>query len=207
MVNEFLRKMSPGIHESSSPSRHLHEFPEIPTCYHQHFKDLEVGPQVFSSSFAGVSGILRRREYDRTSVHALRNQAFSDLQALMNSAADVLSVLEKYSSSIAKGAREDRINLFTILPICYYTRFLSYYLSHLLLLAAIEQKDYPDELLEMLGSGEFFKSMGVVLPITKKNAETTDIYYEGIAKEVGNMLLGKDIYLLHVLLHVLFSTL
>ena len=48
--------------------------------------------------------------------------------------------------------------------------------------------------------------MGVVLPITKKNAETTDNYYEGIAKEVGNMLLGKDIYLLHVVLHVLFFT-
>ena len=71
----------------------------------------------------------------------------------------------------------------------------------------IEQKDYSDELLEMLGSGEFFKSMGVVFPITKKNAETTDNYYEGIAKEVGNMLLGKDIYLLHVVLHVLFFTL
>ena len=129
IVNEFLRKMSPRIHESLSPSRLLHELPEAPTCYHQNFKDPEADPQVFSSSFAGVSGILRRREYDRTSVHALRNQAFSDLQALMNSAADVLSVLEKYSSSIVKGARKDRTDLFTILPICYLRTIRDFHLT------------------------------------------------------------------------------
>ncbi len=34
--------------------------------------------------------------------------------------------------------------------------------------------------------------MGVVLPTTKKNAKTTDIYIEGVAREIGNTLLGKN---------------
>ena len=52
----------------------------------------------------------------------------------------------------------------------------------------IENKDSQDERLEL---DEIFNSMGVVLPMTRSIADTTDSYYEGLAREIGNLLLGK----------------
>ena len=53
-----------------------------------------------------MSGILRRQECDRTSVNALQKKAFGDLQALMHSATEVFSVLDRYSSMIGKEGTE-----------------------------------------------------------------------------------------------------
>ena len=108
-VNEYLRKITSSCDGFSHSSKALPKIPESLQTSAFNFRnsrDVELVSEGFSSSFAGVTGILRRQEYDRTCVHALQKQAFSDLQALMSSAEEVLSVLEKYSSTIEKGMRE-----------------------------------------------------------------------------------------------------
>ncbi len=110
VVSEYINKSALDIHESSCLSKDLHKILPTSAFHDQILIDVEVGSSGFSSSFAGVSGVLRRRENDRTSVHALQNQACSDLQSLMNSAIEVLSVLEKYSLTIDKGRRKDLPN-------------------------------------------------------------------------------------------------
>ena len=128
VVTEYLRKITSDYDELSCPST---VFPQIPESLHsstfdmRNFKQSELGSQGFSSSFAGVAGILRRQECDRTGVDALQKQAFTDLQALMNSAEEVLSVLEKYSSTIEKGiGRYKFVNYFLHfeLSICFFLR-------------------------------------------------------------------------------------
>lgn len=53
---------------------------------------------VFSSSSAGVSGILRRQEQNLKSVDALAKDALTDLDSLMKRAKDVASVVQRYAS-------------------------------------------------------------------------------------------------------------
>lgn len=54
--------------------------------------------QSFSSSNAGISGILRKQERDMAALDSLRRSALSDLDSLMKSAEDVVKVVKKYSS-------------------------------------------------------------------------------------------------------------
>ena len=110
IFNEYLRDISLGLHGSLFSFKNLHEImPEnltISSSSLQNSQEIETPIKGFSSSFAGVSGILRRQECDRTSVNALQKQAFGDLQTLMHSATEVLSVLDRYSSMIGKEGTE-----------------------------------------------------------------------------------------------------
>jgi ESCRT-II complex subunit VPS36 len=52
----------------------------------------------FSSTNAGINGILRKQEKDMAALDSLRRSALSDLDSLMKSAEDVVKVVKKYSA-------------------------------------------------------------------------------------------------------------
>eukprot|EP00163_Fabomonas_tropica_P013523 TRINITY_DN25040_c0_g1_i1.p1 TRINITY_DN25040_c0_g1~~TRINITY_DN25040_c0_g1_i1.p1 ORF type:complete len:422 (-),score=81.94 TRINITY_DN25040_c0_g1_i1:75-1340(-) len=57
------------------------------------------GPSVFTPSAAGVSGLVRRVENEGKTTHAAIDDAFSDLEALMNKAQDLVQLAEKLQRS------------------------------------------------------------------------------------------------------------
>lgn len=58
--------------------------------------------RAFSTNSAGVSGLIRSAQSESQNVDATLKAAFSDLDALMKSAADLIALAEKFSKSRAK---------------------------------------------------------------------------------------------------------
>ena len=71
---------------------------------------------VFSSTNAGVAGILRRQEKNMQSVDTLAKSALTDLDALMLRAREAIAVVQRYASYTAGDFAE-----FTILSLCLAT--------------------------------------------------------------------------------------
>lgn len=51
----------------------------------------------FSVKSAGISGLIRRQEREHQSIDAVRREALTDLDALMNRAKDVVAVIDRYA--------------------------------------------------------------------------------------------------------------
>jgi ESCRT-II complex subunit VPS36 len=62
----------------------------------------------FSASNAGVSGIIRRQEKALQSVDTLAKTALSDLESLMQTAREVISVVERYAALVSSNDNEDQ---------------------------------------------------------------------------------------------------
>lgn len=54
--------------------------------------------ETFSTGFAGVGGIIRKQERDMAKVDSVTKEALSDLESLMRSARDVISVVQRYAA-------------------------------------------------------------------------------------------------------------
>jgi ESCRT-II complex subunit VPS36 len=70
-------------------------------------KEATVEETVFSSSNAGVAGILRRQEKNMQSVDNLAKSALTDLDALMLRAREAIAVVQRYASYTAGEEKDD----------------------------------------------------------------------------------------------------
>lgn len=101
-INKYLQKQKlltsnpPSIPSQFAPSQQRE-------AQHTDSQEAESEPAfAFSSNNAGISGILRRQEHERSSVDSLQKEALSDLSNLMKNAADVVLILDKYTAAIER---------------------------------------------------------------------------------------------------------
>jgi len=61
----------------------------------------------FNTQFAGVGGVMRRQEREREQTATLTSEAFSDLEQLMQSASEIVTLADRFSAAVrAKQARQ-----------------------------------------------------------------------------------------------------
>lgn len=67
---------------------------------------LQGGEPVFTTSKAGISGILKQKELERRQEGKLAEEAFADLSSLMTKAKEVVAVVERYAAVMARKREE-----------------------------------------------------------------------------------------------------
>ncbi|KAF0685821.1 Aste57867_22343 [Aphanomyces stellatus] len=75
--------------------------------------DRRLQARAFDASAAGISGIMNRRQEEQKQTTELTTQSFSDLNALMDKAKDVVGLIERYmatAQNAANGGNEDEAN-------------------------------------------------------------------------------------------------
>eukprot|EP00981_Chlorochromonas_danica_P014203 scaffold7537_cov179-Ochromonas_danica.AAC.24 len=121
----------------------------------------EVG-KGFSVRNAGVSGIIRKQEKSLESVDQLTKSALSDLDALMNRAREVISVVQRYAAYVTaekEGEEEEGMNSETASSLTTETNEME----------------------------NILQSIGIISPITKSTAGRQ--YHNQLARQIADLLL------------------
>lgn len=116
---------------------------------------------VFSSTNAGVAGIIRRQERNLQSVDNLAKSALTDLDALMLRAREAIAVVQRYASYTAED-REDRDDAMS---------------------------DTTSQVAEKNEMETIMQNIGIVSPVTKFSAGRK--YHEQLARQMADLLLQQ----------------
>jgi len=117
----------------------------------------------FSSSNAGVAGIIRRQERSQQNVDSIAKDALSDLDTLMRRAREAIAVVERYASYTAgektATAEEDELSETTS--------------------QAVEKNEMET----------IMQNIGIISPVTKFSAGRQ--YHQQLARQVADILLAQ----------------
>jgi hypothetical protein len=124
----------------------------------------EAQPQQFSTANAGVSGLLRRQEKEMKSIDSLSKEALTDLDALMKSARDVVTVVQRYAAHAAeKYAERDEDG---------------------------ERSETSTEIGEVNQMDAILQNIGIISPVTKFSAGR--MYHVELARQLADLLLADN---------------
>lgn len=116
----------------------------------------------FSTHNAGVGGIIRRQEKAMENVDTLTKSALSDLDALMKSAREVITVVQRYAVYVAS-ERESQDS---------------------------DVSETTSQAAESNEMDNILQNIGIVSPITKKTAGR--LYHEQLARQIADLLMQDD---------------
>jgi hypothetical protein len=120
--------------------------------------------QAFSTSNAGVGGLLRRQEREMKSIDNLSKEALTDLDALMRSARDVVSVVHRYAAHAAERFAERD--------------------------ADGDHSETSTEIGEMNEMDAILQNIGIISPVTKFSAGRS--YHVELARQLADLLLTNN---------------
>jgi len=149
---EFLMAMHKSLERKSWEKNMVPEKAPVPTIAEE---------TVFSSTNAGVAGIIRRQERNLQSVDNLAKSALTDLDALMLRAREAIAVVQRYASYTAED-RDDRDDAMS---------------------------DTTSQVAEKNEMETIMQNIGIVSPVTKFSAGRK--YHEQLARQMADLLLQQ----------------
>jgi ESCRT-II complex subunit VPS36 len=117
-------------------------------------------PEGFSSSNAGISGIIRRQEKVLQSADAFAKSAMTDLDTLIDQARDVVSIVQRYAAYMQE-TREKKEN-------------------------GDDVSETSTQVAEENEMERIMQSIGIVSPVTRLSAGR--LYHEQLARQLADML-------------------
>ena len=122
----------------------------------------------FCISNAGVGGLLRKQERDMSKVDAITREALSDLDTLMKSAKDVVSIVERYAASLNNKDNASNSN------------------SDVSDTSSISGGEREINEMETI-----FQNIGIISPVTKYSAGR--LYHKELSKQLADFLLNDNL--------------
>jgi ESCRT-II complex subunit VPS36 len=134
----------------------------------------KVDETVFSSSNAGVAGIIRRQERSMQSVDSLTKSALTDLDALMNRAKEAIAVVQRYAV-IASNSEGEKYDDASSSSSSSFRDNMS---------ETSSQRQEKNEMETIM------QNIGMVSPVTKFSAGRQ--YHQQLARQIADLLLQQN---------------